>query len=400
MKTASDYLNEIERLLAEKQPDRALSLAKLGHQDKGGAVLGRRYAELAADAGQINEAELALRQVMEREPDLAALRDLVILQRDWLGDMGGARQNCLRGLTEELPVAQASTLVDATEKSEERQLIRLELATLYLRLHQARHMDEALQAIGVEQFPFVERLSTQAFALGREGEDEWAIRLFREALARDPYHPVVLYDLACTWHALGYRRGAESTLLEAVRNGDARMAKRFAHDPDLVGLELNADRRPSHSLEALQVRPATTQGGIRFQIRADKKQRAYDLGIALDLSDVHAVLKMHPHFMRCSPDTAEAFDLWMEVDRSSFRGYELHRQLRCVAPLVEDTHGFVYDWNVGGYLDEIIIANQKLTLIRRYCNDHLSHIELLEERLRLSPDDRLLAAVVESARSA
>ena len=92
----------------------------------------------------------------------------------------------------------------------------------------------------------------------------------------------------------------------------------------------------------------------------------------------------------------EEFELCMYADRSHFRGWDLHRALRRLAPFVEDVQGFVWDWNVGGYLDEIVVVDGELTILRQYTgySDPRSREDLLRERVRRSPGDRLLAEAV------
>lgn len=372
-------------------------VAEQGFAEVGGAALGRQYAELAAGMDKVEYAVSALRSVVDTEADLGAARDLAVLQRDRLDDADIARQTCLRGLA-------GSAFDDTTDgqDSDAYRLARYELITLYLRLCPLRELDDAMATVGADRLPLADRLLVQAFASGREehgSEKAHAVRLFDEGLRRDPYHPGGLYDLACTLASYGHRQGAREALLAAIRDGDDRLADRFAHDRDLFGLDIpaadirSAVRGTSHSLSAFQVRPAYENGGIRFRIRPGiRLQHAYDAGTQID-----GVLRLDPDPLdpRSYTDAenrglleplAEEYVLRPCGDRSYFRGWDLHCALRRLAPLVEDTHGFIYDWNVGGYLDEVAIVDGHLTFVRQYTGicDAPTRRDLLKERMRLA----------------
>jgi hypothetical protein len=141
-----------------------------------------------------------------------------------------------------------------------------------------RELDDALETVGAGRLPLVDRLLAEAFALAREGScGDWAVRMFHDALARDPYHPGGRYDLACTLTAQGWIRGVRVELLAAITDGTARLADRYAHDPDLAGLDISADdlaravRGATHALETIQVRPVADCSGIWFPIRPDAR---------------------------------------------------------------------------------------------------------------------------------
>lgn len=406
------HMNAVHRLVAEGRADEAIAVAEQGFADIGGTALACLYAQLLAAADRVDDAVSLLQRAVDDGADLRAVRDLAVLQRDRVGDDDGARETCLRGLADRTyVVADDGSAVDddgAVDEEEESRLARHELATLYLRLCPREGLDGALEIIGADVLPMVDGLLVRAFALGLEsdfdGDVAWAVRMFHEALARDPYHPVGLYDLACTLATSGYASGARSALLDAIRNGHPRLAARSAHDRDLDGIEVPAEdlRRAvggtSHALLAFQVKPVYDSSWIKFRIRPDMRERAYDYGITLSFSGLVGVLRMRPDFIGSPPDEPQAqeFELYMRADRSYFRGFELHCALRRIAPLVEDTHGFVYDWNVGGYLDEIAVVDRQLTLVRQHTDigDARTRSDLLKERLRLRPNDHLLAEAV------
>lgn len=129
------------------------------------------------------------------------------------------------------------------------------------------------------------------------------------------------------------------------------------------------------------------------------REQAYDNGILLSFSHVAPALRMVSDFM-FQPERAEivqGFELEMPADRAHFRGWDPHNALRGIAPFVADTHGFVYDWNTGGYLDEITVTDGRLTLLRRHTGfRHSSRVRLhlLTERSRLPPDDHLLTEAI------
>jgi hypothetical protein len=93
---------------------------------------------------------------------------------------------------------------------------------------------------------------------------------------------------------------------------------------------------------------------------------ALDLAIRLSFSDLDPALCMVPPFMfqPDGVDIIEGFELSMRADRAHFCGWNLHNALRAIAPYVTDTHGFIYDWNTGGYLDEIAVTEGHLTIHR------------------------------------
>jgi hypothetical protein len=282
-----------------------------------------------------------------------------------------------------------------------------ELATAALRQDPGRD----LESLGIDRLPLPERLMVRAFALGLEEYPEdkaHAVWLFHEALARDPYHPGGRYDLARVLAAAGDLPGAGVALLDAIRDGGGpRLAARAAADPDLAGLDLAADELSravsggAHCLSAFQVRPAHDGGSIRFRVRPRLRGRAYEESLELSVGDLLGTLRGRPDPLdpRSYAGTAtpvEEFELCMYGDRSYFRGWDLHCALRRLAPLVEDAQGFVWDWNVGGYLDEIAVVDGELTVLRQYTafSDPRSREDLLRERVRRSPGDRLLAEAV------
>ncbi|MFC4997840.1 hypothetical protein ACFPIJ_08365 [Dactylosporangium cerinum] len=274
-----------------------------------------------------------------------------------------------------------------------------ELATAALRGDPARRPD-------IDRLSLAERLMVRAFSLRRE-EHFHAMGLFHEALARDPYHPGGRYDLACVLAGAGDRLGAGVALLAAIRDGGGeRLAARAAIDPDLAGLDLPAGELAravhggSHCLSVFQVRPEH-DGSIRFRVRPELREQAYEESLGLSVSDVLGALRgrpdpLDPRSYRDSARPVEEFELCMYADRSYFRGWDLHCALRRLAPFVEDAQGFVWDWNVGGYLDEIAVVDGELTILRQYTgySDPGSREDLLRERVRRSPGDRLLAEAV------
>ncbi|WP_327003723.1 hypothetical protein OHA72_53110 [Dactylosporangium sp. NBC_01737] len=181
-----------------------------------------------------------------------------------------------------------------------------ELATAVLRQDPGRD----LESLGIDRLPLPERLMVRAFALGLEEYPEdkaHAVWLFHEALARDPYHPGGLYDLACVLAKAGDRRGAAVALLDAIRDGGGeRLATRAAADPDL---DLPADELTravsggAHCLSAFQVRPEHDGGSIRFRVRPQQREQAHEESLALSVSGAPPATASWPR--RSPPSSAD-----------------------------------------------------------------------------------------------
>ncbi len=336
--------------------------------------------------GRLPEVIAALERAFTEEPDIVTARDLALVYRDLAADDDAARDACDRGLA--LPA------VMPDDDLEEGRVARHELATLRLRLC-GRSEAFGLYATLTAQMPLVDRLLVRAFARSRYDDHLASIQAFHDALSREPYHPTGNYDLACVLAAAGASTLAREVLSTAIHDGQARLADRYRHDP-----ELDAIRQPEpykrpwagcHALNAFAVRPAFDPYRIAFPVRSECRQAAYDLNIDLSFADTNGAVSGRPDF-RFTDEVPDEFVLYMSADKQNFPGFALHCALRRVAALVDDVHGFAFNWNAGGYLDEIRVVSGQLQFHRWYAGEYGEGAfwELLAERAALAGDDDLL----------
>lgn len=128
--------------------------------------------------------------------------------------------------------------------------------------------------------------------------------------------------------------------------------------------------RAGDALQIHQIEPASVDAGIRLSVRPERASEAYDYGMMLSFSDLHSALRSTPYFRHSTDTRCAAFVLDMPGDRAYFRGWDLHCALRDMSAWVEDARGFIYNRNVGGYLDELTIRRGTLFLRRHHTGYH------------------------------
>ena len=335
-----------------------------------------------------------LRAALEASGDLRIARDLALALRDELGDLGGARDVCLRGLA--VPWS-------PDDLDDDRRLARYELTTLYLRLCRPDRQWAAAELAGAARLALPDRLLALAFSAALEGDFTEAHRLFAEGFAREPYHPSGHYDLACVLVAQGDLDGAKRAFGDAYHDGQARQGARAMADRDLAPIRNHVTTWTagghlgrSHSLSMFQVGPRYHGGEIRCVLRPECRPVA-DTLIGRMYCD--PAVRRDPEIDFRVPESLESptgFVIGMTADRRYFSGWELHRAIRQIAPLVEDVHGFLDDHNGGGYLDELRIRDGQARVRRVWLpgGSSVHRLDILLERAWASPDDRLLGRAV------
>ncbi|GII03592.1 hypothetical protein [Planobispora takensis] len=285
--------------------------------------------------------------------------------------------------------------------------VRLALATLYLRLCPREEVWKTLREVPTETMPVPDAMAVTAFAHGVGGDRAQSLRLFHGVLAREPYHPIALYDLACVLARQGATETAAAVLLDAVRNGQSRLGARFPHDPDLISLTDQVDpvRRglhgadkfaAAHEMLLFQVRPSYRPYAVRLELRpgacdqAAAEQERFGENVGL-------LLRYDPRpALSGRTSSGAGFELSMPADRLSFRGWDLHCALRRIAPLVEDGQWFLHGWHgLSHYLDEFAVRDGELHILRVPMYGGAGEYQaILQERVRCAPDDSPLAQAV------
>ncbi|MEV0561461.1 hypothetical protein [Dactylosporangium sp. NPDC050588] len=141
------------------------------------------------------------------------------------------------------------------------------------------------------------------------------------------------------------------------------------------------------------MQPATDSVGLSFPVRPEAREAAYDYGLALSFRDLDPALRWCRR-SRSSPRVPRSSRVssWTHPPTvPTCTGGDLHNALRRIAPHVTDTRGFVYDWNGGGYLDELTVTDGRLSVLRRHTgfrDGPRARRDLLAERARQTPTTR------------
>ncbi|MGV9310613.1 hypothetical protein ACWDR0_00265 [Streptomyces sp. NPDC003691] len=399
-KTDAEYhrcLAEAGQLLDRRRYAKAATAAQRSAGRFGGTEFVTLHARALAADGQVGEAVDILSRALNSGADPRAARDLALLLWHRLGRPDDARDVCVLGLADDTAPAGPGQR-GATE--DELRLARVELATLYLRLapRTGNGLWQALDDTGSTALRPADRLLITGFAHGLAGDGAVALRLLHAGLARDPYHPVGLYDLACTLARRGDTTAALATLHEAFRNGERRLAARFAHDPDLAEAATHPQSRaireaPAdwHTLWTLPVHHRHHPRTVRLALRPG----AGDLAAA----EVRRFGENVGQLLRHEPEH-DRFTLGMpgDCDDLRLRGWDLHCALRSISPLLADAHWFQSDSNggTGFFLDEFSLTGGVLHFTRTPLarGDARERLAALRERAGRAPDDARLEAAV------